>query len=118
MLWESKFAKDPILPLGIFTSPSFAPMVLSAFLSFMGVGIYLYYLQVWDLEVRHYSNFLNAAANSTFAIVGTCGCIVSAIAVRHLPTQIVIAIGAVAGRQYVDCHHACSANVLDTSFSI
>ncbi|KAH8819292.1 major facilitator superfamily domain-containing protein [Xylogone sp. PMI_703] len=96
LVWEGKFAKEPILPLDIWSSPSFGPMVFSAFLSFMGVGIFLYYIQVWNIEIRHYSYFLTAAANSAFAIVGTCGCVVSAIAVRHLPAQVVMAIGAVA----------------------
>lgn len=96
VLWEGKFAKEPILPLGIWGAPSFGPMVLSAFMSFMGVGIFLYYVQIWNIEIRHYSNLLTAAANSAFAIVGTCGCFVSAIAVRYLPAQIVMAIGAVA----------------------
>jgi MFS family permease len=96
VLWEGKFAKEPILPLGIWGSPSFGPMVLSAFMSFMGVGIFLYYVQIWNIEIRHYSNLLTAAANSAFAIVGTCGCFVSAIAVRYLPAQIVMATGAIA----------------------
>ncbi|UKZ79096.1 hypothetical protein TrVFT333_006846 [Trichoderma virens FT-333] len=90
------FAKEPILPLDIWGSPSFGPMVLSAFMSFMGVGIFLYYVQVWNIEIRHYSNLLTAAANSAFAIVGTCGCFVSAVAVRYLPAQAVMATGAVA----------------------
>ncbi|PON23702.1 hypothetical protein TGAM01_v207349 [Trichoderma gamsii] len=96
VLWEGRFAKEPILPLGIWGSPSFGPMVLSAFMSFMGVGIFLYYVQIWNIEIRHYSNLLTAAANSAFAIVGTCGCFVSAIAVRYLPAQIVMATGAIA----------------------
>ncbi|KAH8820553.1 major facilitator superfamily domain-containing protein [Xylogone sp. PMI_703] len=96
LVWEGRFAKEPILPLGIWTSPSFAPMVFSAFLSFMGVGIFLYDVQVWNIEIRHYSNLLTAAANSAFATVGTCGCFVSAIAVRYLPAQVVMAIGALA----------------------
>lgn len=94
IFWEDRVAKEPILPLGLWSSPSFGPMALSALLSFMGVGIFLYYSQVWSIEIRHYSNLLTAATNSAFTIVGTLGCLVSAVAVRYLPAQVVMAIGA------------------------
>lgn len=96
VIWEGRFAKEPILPLDIWGAPSFGPMVLSAFMSFMGVGIFLYYVQIWNISIRHYSNLLTGAVNSAFATVGTCGCFVSAIAVRYLPAQVVMATGAIA----------------------
>ncbi|KAM0261827.1 hypothetical protein ACHAQJ_002030 [Trichoderma viride] len=96
LLWEAKFAKEPILPLSTWSAPSFKPMLLSAFFTFMSTGILFYYITRWHLDVRHYSNLLNAATFMTFTIMAILACGVSAVCVRYMPAQLVMAIGTVA----------------------
>lgn len=95
LLWEGKFAKHPIMPLSVWAAPSFKPMLLAAFFTFMSVGIIFFYITRWHLDVRHYSNFLNAATFATFTVMATIACGVSAVCVRYLPAQGVMMIGTV-----------------------
>ncbi|KAL6815408.1 MFS general substrate transporter [Trichoderma sp. SZMC 28013] len=96
LIWEAKYAKEPILPFTVWSAPSFKPMLLSAFFTFMSTGILLYYITRWHIEIRHFSNFLNAAAFVTFTIMATIACGASAFSIRYLPAQFVMAIGTVA----------------------
>ncbi|KAM0453360.1 hypothetical protein ACHAO4_004953 [Trichoderma viride] len=95
LLWEAKFANQPILPLSVWSAPSFKPMLLSAFFTFMSTGILFYYITRWHVDIRHFSNLLNAAAFATFTITATLACGISAICVRYMPAQLVMAIGTV-----------------------
>ena len=95
-LWESKFAKEPILPLNIFAAPSFAPMIISVFVSFMSVGISNWYVVLFNIRVRHYTLFGNAAAWSPFIITGTVAALISAKSIEYLPAQYIMSIGATA----------------------
>ncbi|KAL2822271.1 MFS general substrate transporter [Aspergillus cavernicola] len=95
-IWESKFAKDPILPFHIWSAPSFGPMILAAFLAFMSVGIVIWYITVWNLEVRHYSLLSNSAAYATLAVCGVLAAIISAKVIPYLPAEYILAIGSLA----------------------
>ncbi|KAH7324920.1 major facilitator superfamily domain-containing protein [Stachybotrys elegans] len=95
-VWESRFAKDPILPFDIWKAPSFSWMIVSAFFTFMAVGIVIWYISLWNLQLRHYSLFLNGAAYATLAVCGAVAAILSAIAIRHLAAEYIMAIGSLA----------------------
>lgn len=70
-------------------------MLLSAFFTFMSTGILFYYVTRWHVDIRHFSNLLNAAAFATFTVMATLACGVSALCVRYMPAQLVMAIGTV-----------------------
>jgi MFS family permease len=93
VVWESKFTAEPILPLDIWSKPSFSIMILSAFLSFMSVGIVIWYISVWNLQVRHYTLFSNAAAFSALAVCGAAAAVISAKVVRYAPAEHIMALG-------------------------
>lgn len=93
VVWESKFIAEPILPLNIWSKPSFSIMILSAFSSFMSVGIVIWYISVWNLQVRHYTLFSNAAAFSTLAVCGATAAVISAKVVRYAPAEHIMALG-------------------------
>ncbi|KAF3056944.1 hypothetical protein CFAM422_012451 [Trichoderma lentiforme] len=96
ILWEYKFAKEPVLPLNIWNSPSFSAMTISAFLTFMGVGISIWYITAWNIYVRHYTIFSASAAYVPLTIGGCCAAILSAKAIRYLAVQYIMAIGSIA----------------------
>ncbi|UKZ56489.1 hypothetical protein TrVGV298_010326 [Trichoderma virens] len=96
VLWELKFAKEPVLLLTIWKSPSFVAMTVSAFLTFMGVGIVVWYITAWNFYVRHYSIFICAAAYAPLAVCGAIAAILSAQAIRYLAAQHIMAIGSLA----------------------
>ncbi|KAF4956797.1 hypothetical protein FGADI_3579 [Fusarium gaditjirri] len=95
-LWEHKFAAEPVLPLTIWHSPSFASMIIAAFLTFMGVGMVIWYITAWNYYIRNYSIFLCAAAYVPLAICGAGAAILSAKAVRHLAAEYIMIIGSLA----------------------
>jgi hypothetical protein len=93
ILWEGRFATSPILPLDIWTAPSFGLMIACAFLSFMAVGIDIWYISVWNLTIRNYTVLSAAAAWSPLAAGGAVAAIASAKVVPLLPAQYILAIG-------------------------
>lgn len=93
---EVKVVDQPIMPMGIWSSPSFSMMILSAFISFMSFGMLLWYVTVWNLEVRGYSLLLNAAAFVPLTIGGAGAAILSAHIVRYIAAQYIFAIGSLA----------------------
>ncbi|KAH8820244.1 major facilitator superfamily domain-containing protein [Xylogone sp. PMI_703] len=93
ILWEGRFAKQPILPLDIWSAPSFGMMILSAFFTFMAVGMVIWYITVWNLQIRHYTLLLNGAAYATLAVMGAVAAIISAKLIPHLPAQYILCVG-------------------------
>jgi hypothetical protein len=94
--WESRFTSHPILPLSIFTAPTFALMLISSFLTFMAVGIAIWYITLIQITIRHYTVFSDAATYSTLAVCGAIAAILSAISIRYLPAQAIMIIGSLA----------------------
>ncbi|KAF1984310.1 MFS general substrate transporter [Aulographum hederae CBS 113979] len=96
VLWEYKTTSEPILPLSIWTAPSFAMMIISAFLTFMSVGIIIWYITLYNFEFRGYTIFESAASYATLAVCGTFAAIISAKVIPHLAAQYIMAIGSLA----------------------
>ncbi|KAL5343900.1 MFS general substrate transporter [Aspergillus crustosus] len=92
-IWEIHFATDPILPFNIWRAPSFGVMIITAFLAFMSVGIVVWYISIWNTQIRGYTLFSNGAGYATLAVCGTIAAILSAQAIRYLPAEYILAIG-------------------------
>lgn len=93
ILWEARYAADPILPLDIWTAKSISPMLLASFISFMAVGILVWYCNTWNVNLRGYSTLLCAATFVPLAIGGTTAAIVSGLVVPLLDAQYILVIG-------------------------
>jgi hypothetical protein len=102
-VWEAKFTANPILPLDIWSAPSFSMMILASFFAFMSVGISIWYSALWNLEVRHYTLLSTAAAFTPLGVGGTIAAIVSAKIIRYVAAEHVMALGSLA---------SCVASVL------
>ena len=96
VVWESRFAAEPIMPLTIWNSPSFSSMIVSALLSFMSVGLAVWYVSQWNILIRGYSTFLNAAAFSPLMVCGVIGAFLSAHLIRYIAAQYILTIGSLA----------------------
>ncbi|KAI8663202.1 MFS domain-containing protein [Fusarium keratoplasticum] len=75
---------------------AYGMMIVSAVISFMSFGMLLWYVTVWNLEVRGYSVLLNAAAFVPLTIGGAGAAILSAHIVRYVAAQYTFAIGSLA----------------------
>jgi MFS family permease len=66
------------------------------FLAFMSVGIVIWYISTWNLQIRHYSLLLNGASYATLAVCGAGAAIISAKVIRYLSAEYILAIGSLA----------------------
>ncbi|KAL2859396.1 MFS general substrate transporter [Aspergillus pseudodeflectus] len=95
-IWEHQFAKTPIMPLGIWTAPSFVAVIFVVLLSFMSNGIFLWYMVAW-LQLLRGESILGFGVQWTpFAIVATAGTFIAAWLIPRLAAQWILAIGAAA----------------------
>ncbi|GAD97553.1 efflux pump antibiotic resistance protein, putative [Paecilomyces variotii No. 5] len=93
VIWQSKFAETPIMPLDIWMAPSFAALTLVVLLSFMSNGIFLWYMVAW-LQILRDKTILQFGVEWTpFGIVATIGTFISAWLIRRLAAQWILAIG-------------------------
>lgn len=92
-IWEHKFTKTPIMPLDIWTAPSFMPLILVVLLSFMSNGIFLWYMAAWQQLLRDKSVLQFAVEWTPFAIFATIGTFIAAWLIPRLAAQWILAIG-------------------------
>ena len=92
--WEYKFAKQPIMPLDIWTAPSFFPLILVVTFSVMSYGIALWYMVAWQQIVRHWTVLEFAAGLAPHAIFGSLAAPVSAWLISRVAAQWILAFGA------------------------
>lgn len=96
VFWEWKIAKEPILPLDIWTVPSFALVILVSFLAIMSVGILIWYITLYNQVLRHYTIFASSATYVPLAVMGAVAAFASSYAIPRLPAQFILAIGSTA----------------------
>ena len=95
-VWEYKFAKYPILPLSIFRAPSFSSLALVVIFSFMAYSTFIWYLVVWQQQVRHWSVLSTSIGLSPIAICATTAAFIAAWLIPRMAAQWILAIGALA----------------------
>lgn len=72
-LWERKFAKQPIMPLDIWTAPSFFPLIHVVTFSVMSYGIALWYMVARQQLIRGWTPLDFANGLIPHAILGALG---------------------------------------------
>ncbi|CAG7998833.1 unnamed protein product [Penicillium salamii] len=92
--WEGKFAKYPLLPLNIWTAPSFGVLMIVALFAFMAFGALIWYLTLWFLTIRNWSLLLAAAGVTPLTVLGAVAAVLSSWLVPRLASQYILAIGA------------------------
>lgn len=93
-IWEHKFAKSPIMPLDIWTAPSFSPLILVVLFTIMAYGIALWYLVAWQQVIRQWSTFHFAIGLLPHAIFGGLAAPVAAWLVPRVAAQWIMAFAA------------------------
>lgn len=93
-LWEHNVATSPIMPLDIWTAPSFFALVLVVLFSVMSYGIALWYMVAWQQVIRQWSAFHFAIGLLPHAIFGSLAAPVAAWLVPRVAAQWILAFGA------------------------
>ncbi|KAK0390682.1 hypothetical protein NLU13_0185 [Sarocladium strictum] len=98
ILWErSPYPTEPIMPLAVFAAPTFSALIVVVTLSYMTVGICMWYSLSWQQVLRGVSvlecgiNFLPFGIGSVAAVA------LSAYLVPRVAAQWIMAIGLVSG---------------------
>ncbi|KAH8900011.1 MFS general substrate transporter [Thozetella sp. PMI_491] len=94
--WESRVAKLPILPLDIWTSPSFGTLMVTIFFSFMSLGIYFWYMNSYMQTIRGDSLIRTGVQYLPLTIMGSIAPFLASWLVTKVPAQIIIALGCLA----------------------
>jgi len=96
VLWESRVAASPILPLTIWKAPSFGLLMVVIFIAFMSLGIFIWYQTLIMIEIRGASMILAGVQFLPLTILGTVAAFLAAWLVSRLPAQAIIGIGCTA----------------------
>ncbi len=95
-IWEKKFTETPIMPLDIWTAPSFLALIFVVLLSFMSNGNFLWYMVAWLHLLRNKSILQFGVEWTPFGIFATLGTFVAAWLIPRLAAQWILAIGTAA----------------------
>ncbi|KAJ9615302.1 hypothetical protein H2200_001377 [Cladophialophora chaetospira] len=92
--WEAR-TPHPIMPLAIYKAPSFGALLLVVLLNYMSMGTILWYMLLWQQNIRHWSVLHTAIGWSPFIVVATLGSLLAAWLVPRVAAQWIVAIGTV-----------------------
>lgn len=93
IIWEARFAQDPIIPLGIWARPSFGAIVAVVALSLMGFGVFLWYSLQWQYNIRHYTPTAIGATLAPFVLVSGAMAFIGAQLVARIRIEYIMALG-------------------------
>jgi len=93
LIWEHRYASEPIMPLSIFHAPSFSALVFVVLLSYMSFGISLWYMIAWQQLIRGWTVLELSFGWTPFCISSLTAVGVAAYLVSRLPAQWIMALG-------------------------
>lgn len=93
VVWEMRFAKDPVMPLGIFKAASFSALVWVVLFSYMSFGVALWYSVLWQQELRSASVLETGINFVPFGLASLLAVFVAAWLMPRIAAQWIMAIG-------------------------
>lgn len=96
LYWEAKVAKEPILPLNIWNAPSFGLLMIVIFFSFMSLGIFFWYMNIYMQTIRGDSLIMVGVQYLPLTIVGFMNAFFAAWLIPRVPAQFIIGMGCLA----------------------
>ncbi|KAK3177154.1 hypothetical protein OEA41_008482 [Lepraria neglecta] len=94
--WEIYIAKEPILPFNIWKAPSFGILMIAIFFSFMSLGIFFWYMNIYMQTIRGDSLIRVGVQYLPLTIVGCANAFFAAWLVPRVPAQVIIGMGCLA----------------------
>ncbi|KAI0337048.1 MFS general substrate transporter [Trametopsis cervina] len=92
-IWEAKYASEPLVPITVWTRPSFTPLLLCVGLIMMSMGVFLWYLTIWQISVRHFTIIAAGASLVPLLITGMVMSVVAGWIIGHLGARLIVAGG-------------------------
>ncbi|KAL8846244.1 MAG: hypothetical protein Q9221_008657 [Calogaya cf. arnoldii] len=91
--WELRVAEEPILPFNIWKSPSFGSLMLVTLFSFMSLGIFFWYMNIYMQTIRGDSLIRVGVQYLPLTIMGCANAFFAAWLVPRVPAQGIMGIG-------------------------
>lgn len=91
--WELKVAHDPILPFNIWSAPSFGRLMLVVGFSFMSLGIFFWYMNIYMQTIRGDSLIRTGLQYLPLTIGGSLVPFLAAWMIPRLPAQVITGLG-------------------------
>ena len=93
IVWENRFAKEPIMPISIFKALSFSALILVVLLSYMSFSISLWYMLAWQQLLRSWTLLDIAVGWIPFAVGAIMSTVLAAWLIPRLAAQWIVVIG-------------------------
>lgn len=93
LLWERKYAAEPIMPLDIFRAPTFLSMIFVVLFAYMGFGIALWYSIAWQQTLRSLSVLDIGISLIPFGLGSTAAVGLAVLLLPRIAAKWVMAIG-------------------------
>ncbi|KAG5743988.1 hypothetical protein H9Q70_013315 [Fusarium xylarioides] len=95
VVWESSYAPEPIMPVRIFAAPTFTALIIVVLLTYMSVGIALWYMVAWQQLIRDWTVLNIAIGWIPYGIGASFAVTLAAWLIPRLAAQYLLAIGIV-----------------------
>ncbi|KAH8646689.1 major facilitator superfamily-domain-containing protein [Xylariales sp. PMI_506] len=93
LVWENKYAKEPIMPLQVFRAPSFTALIFVVLLTYMSIGILMWYSVTWQQVLRHASVMETGLHFIPFGFGSVSSVALAAWLLPRVSAQWIVAIG-------------------------
>ncbi|SPO06328.1 related to aminotriazole resistance protein [Cephalotrichum gorgonifer] len=95
LYWEGNYAKEPVMPLTIFKTPTFTALIFVVVMSYMGFAVGQWYTITWLQQVRGWSVMDTAVGYTPFIIIGPISVAMAAWFLPRMAAQWILAMGIV-----------------------
>ncbi|KXJ88894.1 major facilitator superfamily domain-containing protein [Microdochium bolleyi] len=93
LVWETRYATDPVMPLGVFRAPSFSALVWVVLLSYMSFGVAQWYAVLWQQSLRHASVLETGIRFVPFGLASLLAVFAAAWLMSRVAAQWIMAVG-------------------------
>ncbi|KAF7561808.1 hypothetical protein G7046_g2350 [Stylonectria norvegica] len=93
LVWEKRYAKEPVMPLTIFQTPTFAALIFVVLLSYMSFGISQWYTIAWLQLQRDWTVLETAVGYTPFLVIGPTSVALAAWLIPRIEAQWILALG-------------------------
>ncbi|KAF5975970.1 aminotriazole resistance protein [Fusarium bulbicola] len=95
VVWESKHAPEPIMPVRIFAAPTFTVLIIFVLLTYMSVVITLWYMVAWQQLIRDWTVLNIAISWIPHGVGASFAVTLAAWLIPRLAAQYLLALGIV-----------------------
>jgi MFS family permease len=93
LIWEKYWAKEPIMPLSIFRTPTFSALIFVVLFSYMSIGISLWYAVSWQQILRDISVLQTGINFIPFGLASFLAVYLAAWLIPRVAAQWIMAAG-------------------------